>query len=128
MNVLLDTHAVIWAVMDDPQLGDAARRLIRGGDRTSLAIADMTLLEAAMLANKGRIEFPHGSERALRLIQRMVMVVPMDADIACEAMELDLPQGDPFDRVIVATARRRNLTLITRDRAIRESGLVEVVW
>ena len=126
--VLLDTHAVIWAITDDSRLGQAARTRITAATAESLAIADITLLEVSMLAAKGRITCESSLASTLETIAAKVTVLPIDAVIAAEAMALALPQGDPFDRVIVATARRYNLPLLTRDQAITESGLVEVVW
>jgi PIN domain nuclease of toxin-antitoxin system len=41
---------------------------------------------------------------------------------------LDLPQGDPFDRIIVASAIYHKLPLLTRDKNISSSGLVRTVW
>lgn len=128
MKALLDTHAIIWAVNDDPQLGKAARDLISAAGGKLLAISDITLLEMAMLAAKGRIACQAGVATTLKTITRKVAVIPIDAAIAAEAMELALPNGDPFDRIIVATARQRKLPILTRDRAITESGLVETIW
>lgn len=126
--VLLDTHAIIWAISDDPQLGQAARVRIAAGTAENLAVSDITLLEISMLTAKGRIEFEAGIVASLETIAGKVTVLPIDAAIAAEAMELALSQGDPFDRVIVATARRHKLPLLTCDQTIAESGLVEVVW
>jgi len=50
------------------------------------------------------------------------------SEIATLAMDLELPHGDPFDRIIVASARHHELPLLTRDRNISASGLVRVVW
>jgi len=52
----------------------------------------------------------------------------MTPAIAALAKDLPLPQGDPFDRVIVATASAGSLTLITKDQHIVESGLVATLW
>jgi len=43
-------------------------------------------------------------------------------------MDLNLPQSDPFDRIIVASAQHHALPLLTRDQNISDSGLVKVVW
>jgi PIN domain nuclease of toxin-antitoxin system len=128
VKALLDTHTVIWAISDDRHLGQAAHTRISAGTAESLAVSDVTLLEVAMLAAKGRIECEAGIVATLEVIVSKVTVLPIDAAIAVEAMELALPHGDPFDRVIVATARRHKLPLLTRDRSIVGSGLVEVVW
>ena len=127
VRVLLDTHTVIWAIGDDPRLGKAAREILVR-DAEDLAVSDITLLEVAMLAAKGRIECGVGVDAMLEMIASKVKVLTIDARIAAEAMALSLPQGDPFDRIIVATARRHRIPLVTCDRAVSESGLVEVIW
>jgi len=49
-------------------------------------------------------------------------------DAAILAPSLALPHADPFDRIIVATAKTLGIPLITRDANIADSGLVKVVW
>jgi len=44
------------------------------------------------------------------------------------AVELEFPRGDPFDRVIAATAKVHGIPLLTRDRSITDSGVVEIIW
>jgi PIN domain nuclease of toxin-antitoxin system len=50
------------------------------------------------------------------------------SEISSLAVDLDLPQGDPFDRIIVASAMHHELPLLTRDQNISASGLVRTVW
>jgi PIN domain nuclease of toxin-antitoxin system len=45
-----------------------------------------------------------------------------------DAVNVALPHADPFDRIIVATARQHRLTLITKDANITDSGVVKVLW
>lgn len=113
---------------EDRQLGRSARKRIAAGKAEDLAVSDITLLEVAMLVEKGRIKCESSIAATLATIASKVTVLSIDPAIAAEAMKLTLPQGDPFDRVIVATARRHKLPLLTCDRAITESGLVEVIW
>ena len=128
VRVLLDTHTIIWALCDDPRLGEVARNYIKKGNRETLAIADITLLEISMLVAKGRIEFSFGVEKTLETIAKKTTTLPITPKIATEAMALEIPQADPFDRIIVATAIQHLIPLLTRDRAIAESGQVEVIW
>lgn len=81
-----------------------------------------------MLNQKGRIELSESIHQYLKELENHYPVLPLQAPIAAEAFQLDLPQADPFDRVIVATARYHRLPLITRDAEITVSGLVEVIW
>ncbi|HMP89228.1 MAG TPA: hypothetical protein PJ991_03455 [Kiritimatiellia bacterium] len=64
MNVLLDTHAILWTLADDARLCDSARNLVNKSDPGTLAISDMSFLEIALLADRGRITLA-GSLRVL---------------------------------------------------------------
>jgi len=128
LKVLLDTHTMIWTLMDDPRLGQEARRHIEMSDRRDLLISDMTLLETAMLLRRGRVTVTLTDRAFLERAAARFVVVPMSAAIAVDAMSLDLPQGDPFDRVIAATARHKQCPLLTRDRALAHAPDINTVW
>ena len=128
MRALLDTHAVLWAAEGDVRLGRAAATLLRTLKTGEAVISDITLLEIAMLVQKGRIRLGVSTREYLRGIQRNYPTLAMNAEVAVLAMDLELPHGDPFDRVIVATAKHHELPLLTRDRNISESGLIQAVW
>jgi PIN domain nuclease of toxin-antitoxin system len=125
---LLDTHAVLWAAEGDARLGPSAAELLRTLKTGEAVISDITLLEIAMLAKKGRIRLSVPAREYLRGIQRNYPPLMIASEIASMAMDLELPHGDPFDRIIVASARHHELPLLTRDRNISASGLVRVVW
>lgn len=128
MRALLDTHAVIWAAEGDERLGASAGELLRSLKEGEAVLSDITLLEIAMLAKKGRIELSVSAEEYLRAIQRNYPLLTITSEIASLAVDLDLPQGDPFDRTIVASAIYHKLPLLTRDKNISASGLVRTVW
>jgi len=59
----------------------------------------------------------------------LVQVLPLTVDVAIESEQIREPfPPDPADRLIVATARVRRLTLITWDRPIRKSGAADTLW
>lgn len=128
MIAVLDTHAIIWSLSDDKRLGSEARKLIASAETNELAISDISFLETAILIEKERIRIAGAPESFLRKIAESFCVVPIDPVVAQDAIALPLPQSDPFDRVITATARFKRATLITKDGPITVSGLVETCW
>lgn len=128
LKACLDTHAVLWSLAGDPRLGAEARKIIASSNRAELLISDIVLLEVAYLHTKGRIHDEDGLDALLSKISDFFLVVPITQKIASLAVSLDLPQGDPFDRVISATAITHGIPLLSRDRIIASSGAVQTVW
>ena len=119
---------MVWALEDSPKLKARARSVIAQAGWGELAISDMTLLELAMLIQKRRVLPEMPLKEALRQAEEEFVVLPVGTGEAELAVTLELPQGDPFDRVIVATAIHAQVPLISADREITKSGLVETVW
>jgi PIN domain nuclease of toxin-antitoxin system len=129
MKLILDTHALVWAAENSTQLGKNAKEALTGLGRDDIGVSALSLLELAMLVSKGRLQVSNADgAKAIGNLASRVTVVPLDAETAWEAMTLDLPQSDPFDRVIVATAKRLNMPLVTKDRQIRKARLVTTLW
>lgn len=131
MKVLLDTHVLLWWVGAPERLGERQRSVLaRASDESPVLVSDITLWEVAMLAALGRIrlEMPLRSWLEAATAPPLVQRVGMTPAIAAETVEL--PESfhrDPADRILVATARVLNATLVTRDRRILESNLVATV-
>ena len=130
MRILVpDSHALIWYLTDDTRLGEAAgAEMDRVGN--SFVIPTIVLAEIRRLCSKGRItEDAHVGVRRLRHA-RNCRVHPFDEhvlDRMPDALEI-------HDAIIVGTALALQDTgadevaLITNDRQITESGLVQVIW
>lgn len=128
--ILLDTHALVWAVADSKRLSRPAAAAIRRARREDgVAIATITLWELAALIARGRIQGYGTVEASVRLLIEGVIVRPLTAEVAALAAQFpdDYPR-DPADRLIGATARAEGLWLVTRDERIRRSPLVKTVW
>lgn len=128
--ILLDTHALVWAVVESRQLSRPALAAIQKARREDgLAIAAVTLWELAVLVARGRIQAYGTVEASLRLLVEGVTIRPLTAEIAALAAQFpdDYPR-DPADRLIGATARAEGLALVTRDEDIRRSPLLKTIW
>lgn len=128
MKYLLDTHAAIWAAEEDPKLSQRAKRALLASAADDALVSEITLLEIAMLVKKGKIQIQISTSEYLRRLQCLYPPVRITPTIATVAMDIPLPNGDPFDRIIVATASELQLTLITKDQHITKSKLVPTLW
>ena len=116
-------------VFSEPaKLGRDSRRVLERCDPEEIAISDFSLYELAVLLERKKIRTSQSPTSVLAEISSRITVLPLDAATAVEATRLPMPHGDPFDRVIVATARRYRLPLVTRDALISDSRLVKTVW
>jgi len=128
--ILLDTHVVIWLAFQPDKLSKRAKEAIRAARlQGGLAIAGITLLELAWLAEKGRVETTLSVESFVRRCASKMTVLPITPKIAARAVSFpeSYPQ-DPQDRLIGATALAEGIALVTHDRSIRKSGLVPIIW
>jgi PIN domain nuclease of toxin-antitoxin system len=128
--ILLDTHALFWAVDNSRQLSRAAAAAIRRARRQGgIAVSAITVWELASMLARGRIRRYGTLESSLELLLEDVVVLPITTEIAALAAQFphEYP-GDPAGRIIGGTARAEGLTLVTHDEHIRRSPLLRTVW
>ncbi len=128
--ILLDTHIWVWWVMDVARLSDRHRLLLEQHERQVIGIADISCFEVAMLIARGRIDVPISARDWIRqaLEYPGVRLFPIGADIAVAAAELPQHHKDPFDRLILATAKVHDATLLTVDGSMQlYAGEVRIV-
>ena len=127
---LRDTHAWIWYAGDQSRLDAAELNALDGFDfEARPLLSDFSLWEVATLVSRGRLTLDQPLDRWLLIAAKRVVVpiVPVSVPIAVELASLpDTFHRDPADRVIVATAKALGLPVLTRDRKIIDSGLVEI--
>jgi PIN domain nuclease of toxin-antitoxin system len=128
LKYLLDTHAFLWAAVDEERLGAEAARVLAVTPYEQLAISDVTLQETGLLLHTGKISFSGSPAKVLGQLLDFVQVLPITLPIAIAAPALKLPHGDQFDRIITATAKVHGLTLLTKDANVADSGLVATIW
>lgn len=120
--ILLDTHALIWAIDDERRLGADARAAIAAAEQADgLGISAITPWEVALLAEKGRLRLAREVREWIMAVLALpgVGLLPIEPAIASESVRLPgaFP-ADPADRLIVATARHHGAPLLTADYAI----------
>jgi PIN domain nuclease of toxin-antitoxin system len=115
LNLLLDTHAVIWFLDGRDELQREAREAIEMADRVYVSAA--SIWEMATKVARGRLDAP--SNLPARLVDLGMLPLALEWEHARVAGGLPLHHRDPFDRMLIAQAIVERLTIVTRDEAIR---------
>ncbi|WP_186387849.1 type II toxin-antitoxin system VapC family toxin [Stappia sp. TSB10P1A] len=119
---LLDTCAMIWISQGDPIAEDALAMLDTG---SPVSLSAMSAWELGVLVAKGRLA---SVKPPLRWFNDFVKAADLEVeavtpDILVASSFLPTPvHNDPMDRILIATAREYDLTIVTRDRAILAYG------
>lgn len=120
MNILLDTHVWVWSQVDADQLGPISLAEL-ADERNKLFVSTVSTMEIARLVQQDlfslQISMDHWVRESLAALQCNSLELSHEA--AIEAYNLPGSfHKDPADRMLVATARTQNLTLITADTKI----------
>jgi PIN domain nuclease of toxin-antitoxin system len=111
----LDTHALLWWLSDDSQLGARARAAIAEPEQEVL-VSVVSLWEARIKQSIGKLELPE-TFRA-DIAEQGFHELAVLGEHTDELVRLPSHHRDPFDRLLIAQARRGGLTLVTADENI----------
>lgn len=124
--LLLDTHVLIWAVLNENRLGRQVSKTInRASHQNLLAVSAITPWEIALLESKNRITLLKDVLVWIReaLAKPGVNLIPLEPEIALSSTRLPFAMHpDPADRILVATARHLGAILVTADRTLLDLG------
>jgi len=123
--LLLDTHVFLWWDSNHHALLPAIRAAIADA-ANRVVVSAGSVWEIAIKRRLGKLSFEGSPTAAIAANGfEALPILPMDAE---QAGELAWAHADPFDRLLVAQARRISATLITADSTLRDYGGVPVMW
>ncbi|MDP2252602.1 MAG: type II toxin-antitoxin system VapC family toxin [Thiobacillus sp.] len=122
MNLLLDTHLLLWAASEPRRLSAKARTLLLDPAH-QLVFSSASLWEITIKNGLERSDFNVDARR----LWRMLLVsgyreLSVTSEHSVTVNDLPLLHKDPFDRILVAQARVEGLTLLTADKAVAKYG------
>jgi PIN domain nuclease of toxin-antitoxin system len=123
-RVLVDTHVLLWWLIDDPALSPAARDAIADPVNEPLVSA-ASVWEIAIKRSLGKLTAP--DDLLDRIADEGFAWLPISANHAWQVGELPLHHRDPFDRILVAQALIERLPIVTTDSHFGPYG-VQVRW
>lgn len=127
--ILVDTHVAFWALTEPARLSEAATAAVEAADRVS--VAGISWYELAWLIDAGRIEVDPDPQTWLRDAAGSITTIGTTWNIAHRAAELSRHTAfpkDPADRLIYSTALVHQITLVTKDDAMRAFDSRTCVW
>jgi PIN domain nuclease of toxin-antitoxin system len=129
---ITDTHSLLWFTLNKhSSLSNKALIVFESAVKgeSFIYIPVIVLWEVAILEQKQRIKLNNGfiNWTTQILSSKSFGIAPLEPEIIAVGTGYNF-NNDPFDEMIAAFASFMDLPLITKDNAIKESGLVEIYW
>jgi PIN domain nuclease of toxin-antitoxin system len=127
MRLLLDTHAFLWFIDDNPRLSPGAKTLLESDAELLLSMA--SLWEIAIKVSLGRLTLaqPFNSFLPEQLAKNSVAVLPISLAHLGAVAALPFHHRDPFDRLLIAQAAVERTPLVSAD-ATFDAYAVQRIW
>jgi len=127
--ILLDTPVILWLAMDQSKLSDTAETALEkyAGD---LWVSPISALEIGKKVASGSLELPMSASQWFDYACRShgLREEVFSANVAAASTELLPIHNDPFDRVLIASAIKKGMILLTPDRKIQQYPDVVTLW
>ena len=124
MNLLLDTHALLWWLADDAPLKSEAREAMSDASNI-IYVSAASAWEISIKKALGKLDAPDDLHAAL--VANHFQPLPITIPHAISAGQLPRHHDDPFDRMLIAQAQAEQLTLVTHDAMFRPYG-IPIIW
>ena len=127
MQLLLDTHTLLWFYSGDDALSDNLKKIIRTPTNTCY-ISIASLWEITIKISLGKLEINTPMAELFSFLDRnQFLVIPIELNHLLQLQRLQQHHRDPFDRLIIAQALSENLPVATKDSFFSQYGLT-ILW
>jgi PIN domain nuclease of toxin-antitoxin system len=126
--LLLDTHVLIWTLIDSPKLSDSAKRAMSRSVKAS-SVSVVSVWEIVLKYHTGKLNLRADLDEILDqiLYRSSWSILPMNPEHLPGFIDLPPLHKDPFDRLLIAQARYEGMAILTADEEIRKYD-VRTVW
>jgi PIN domain nuclease of toxin-antitoxin system len=115
MDLLLDTHTLIWFFEGDTQLSEKAKNLIQDPENQNYLSA-ASIWEMTIKQSLGKLELSKPvAEILTHILNNGVALIDITAEHALKVGELPYHHRDPFDRILIAQSIYLNIPIISKD-------------
>ena len=123
---LIDTHVLIWALLDSNNLSEAAKDKMTDGSKVYVSIASLWEIAIKQSINKLNIKYSI-EEVAQMCVKAKINISPIDAKHLDKIKYLPSIHSDPFDRLIIAQSMTEGMDIITKDGIIPQYDVI-TIW
>ena len=129
MLYVADTHSLIWFLTDDKKLGTKAKEILEKADEGKVIIIVPTIVLAELIficeKKNAAVKFKDVMDK----LTESSNYIHYNLDMKIISEIADLKQiPEMHDRIVTATAKLNKATLITKDKDITESKIIETIW
>lgn len=127
MNLLLDTHVLLWFLANDPKLSAVARTAVSEPGNVRW-VSPISLLEITLKNRLGKLPLPDafGAMFPASLTASDIHLLPLEPQHIEPLTSLPLHHKDPFDRLLAATVIVEGFTFVSADAAFDQYGLTRL--
>jgi PIN domain nuclease of toxin-antitoxin system len=127
LNLLLDTCTFLWMCAEPHRLSTRAVTALDSAEL--IGLSDAVILEICLKWHGGKLRLPEPPRHWItdQVRQRQLRILPIDQEICFRMTEMEMLHRDPFDRMLIAQAQIRNLTILTPDKHIHRYP-VSILW
>jgi PIN domain nuclease of toxin-antitoxin system len=127
LRVLFDTTALyVAAGVADVAFTPKVQRLLERPETVRM-VSPVTFIEIAIKANKGLTPLTREHIETL-IVDLDLTILPLTAEHTFRLFGLPFHHGDPFDRILIATALAEDISIVARDREFRSYKGLRVIW
>ena len=126
MNLLVDTHALIWFITDNNKLPINTKKFIESNDNDCY-VSIATFWEIGIKNSIGRLDLNSDLQKIFRIIEESGFdILPITTNHILQNADLKFYHQDPFDRIIIAQAMVEKMTIITKDTQFKNYNIPKV--
>jgi PIN domain nuclease of toxin-antitoxin system len=127
MNLLLDTHTLLWFVWDDPKLSANAKQLIVDPSNHKL-VSIASCWEVAIKVSTGKLKLGESASTFLprEIVQNNFDLLPISLEHATAVESLPMHHRDPFDRLLISQTTIEKLSIISIDPVFDPYGVTRL--
>ncbi|MFH1050526.1 MAG: type II toxin-antitoxin system VapC family toxin [bacterium] len=127
MNIILDTHTLIWYLEGNKSLSVKAKELTES-NKNNIYVSIASLWEMSIKIRLGKLKLNIDFSDLSKIFDSYnIKILPLTFEDTLINLNLESEHSDPFDKIIISQALNNNFAIITNDSFFKRYQ-VEILW